>query len=393
MDAEKIREAAYQQKDYVIAMRREFHKHPELSGQEHHTREVLIRELESMKVPYELLPGTGIIATIKGTKPGKNLALRADIDALPVEEEHQNLKKEKECISEIPGVCHACGHDAHMAMMLGTMKAVLSMQDQLEGNVYCCFEEGEENTCGVHAMLETLEKYPVDEFFALHVYSGLDAGKINIDPGPRMAGTVGIGFLVRGKSGHGSRPDQAANPIVPAAHIVTQIDSVFLNQIDAEKTVTLGLCMFQGGEAENVIPDKVYIGGTARFFDPEEGKKALEIVKTVAEHTAICHKCTIEFLSRNKISLQPVINDCQVAGRVQKRLAEACGEEVLGACDRWYASESYSMYLQKYPGALGLLGIRNEAYGSGAAHHNGKFDIDESALPLGVCSELAYIFN
>ena len=393
MDMTKIKKMIFEYQDYITEMRREFHKHPELSGEEFHTRDVLIREIESIGVQYRLLKGTGIIATIEGGKPGKNRLLRADIDALPVQEEKENLKQEKACISDIEGKCHACGHDAHMAMLLGTMKVLKRIQEDIEGTVYCCFEEGEETNCGIATMMETLKEYKIDECFALHVYSGLDAGKVNVVPGPRMAGTVGIGFYVKGKTGHGSRPDQAANPIIPAAHIITQLDSAFLNQLDAEETVTLGVCTFKAGEAVNVIPDKAYIAGTARYFNKAEGKKALHIINTVAENTAACHKCGIEFTERNKIILFPVVNDERVVQNTQRKIREICGDEVLGDCDRWYASETYSMYLERYPGALGFLGIRNDDFGSGAAHHNGKFDIDESALILGVCTEVAFVLS
>ncbi len=393
MELSRVKELAVEYQDYMVKMRREFHRRPELSGEEWHTRDVLVREIEAMGLPFKLLKGTGIIAIIEGGKPGKHRVIRADIDGLPVKEEVCNLKQEKTCVSEIDGACHACGHDAHMAVLLGTMKVLTQIRDEIEGTVYCCFEEGEETNCGIETMLEMLKEYPIDECFALHVYSGLDAGKLNIVPGPRMAGTVGIGFHVKGKAGHGSRPDQAANPIVPAAHIVTQIDSAFLNQINAEETVTLGLCVFQAGETTNVIPEDAYIGGTARYFNKEEGEKALNIINTVAENTAACHKCTIEFAERNKISLLPVVNDRDVANRVQEITEDICGIGVLADCDRWYASECYSMYLEKYPGALGFLGIRNEEYGSGAAHHNGKFDIDEDSLYLGVCAEVGFVLS
>lgn len=393
MSTADIRKSIFEYQDYIIKMRREFHKYPELSGEEFHTRNVLIREIESMGATYRLLKGTGIIAMIQGGKPGKNRLLRADIDALPVQEERENLKQEKACVSDIEGKCHACGHDAHMAMLLGTMKVIKRMQEDIEGTVYCCFEEGEETNCGIITMMEALKEYHIDECFALHVYSGLDVGKINVVPGPRMAGTVGIGFYVKGKTGHGSRPDQAANPIIPAAHIITQLDSAFLNQLDAEETVTLGVCMFKAGEAVNVIPDKAYIAGTARYFNKAEGKKALHIINTVAENTAACHRCSIEFTERNKIILFPVVNDEQVAENTQRKICEICGDKALGDCDRWYASETYSMYLERYPGALGFLGIRNDDFGSGAAHHNGKFDIDESALVLGVCAEVAFVLS
>ena len=381
--------------NYLVSMRREFHRFPEVSSNEVNTRKIIIRELEKSGVPYRLLRGTGIIAFLDSGRPGKNRLLRADMDALPLNEDKRNLCSEKVSVSENYGVCHACGHDAHMAMLLGTIKVLSELRgnEVFTGKVYCCFEEGEEATTGVYTMLDALSEYRIDECFALHVYSELDSGKININAGPVMAGTVGIGFLVKGRSGHGSRPDQAANPIVPAAHIITQIDSAFRNQIDPEKTVTLSFCMMQSGEANNVIPDEAYIGGTARFFDPEEGEKAFDIINNIAEHTAACHKCTIEFLPRNQIVLQPVINDPVVAGCISNKLKSLYSECISPDCGKWYASESYSRYLERYPGALGLLGIRNESLGSGAPHHNGKFDIDEECMKLGVAAELSFILE
>lgn len=392
-DTLHMKELMLEQQSYMKEMRREFHRHPEISGEEYHTREILIREIENMEIPYKKLAGTGLIAIIKGGKPGKHRVLRADIDGLQVQEEEENLKQKKECISCVEGVSHACGHDAHMAMMLGTMKVLKRLQDEIEGTIYCCFEEGEETNCGIETMLEALKEYPVSECFALHVYNGLDAGKVNVVPGPRMAGTVGIGFHIKGKSGHGSRPDQAVNPIIPAAHIITQVNSAFVNQLNVEETVTLGFGMFRAGEATNVIPDDAYVGGTARFFNRTEGEKALALINRIAESTAACHGCGIEFQKRHAISPYPVVNDSRVALQVQDTLGQICGREVLGECSRWYASECYSAYLERYAGALGFLGIRNEELGSGAAHHNGKFDIDESVLYLGACAEAAFVFS
>lgn len=393
MNPSEIRDLASRYREYTVAMRREFHRHPEVSGREFHTQEVLIREIESMGLPCRLLDGTGMIAVIQGGMPGKTRVLRADIDALPIREERENLKRQKVCVPEEEGVCHACGHDAHMAMLLGAMKVLTHVRDRVEGTVCCCFEEGEETNSGIETMLRALRDYPVDECFALHVYSELDAGKINVVPGPRMAGTVGIGIRIGGRAGHASRPDQALSPIVPAAHIITQIHSAFVNRFSAEEAVTLGFGMLRAGEAPNVIPAEAYIGGTARFFHEEEGQRALALINSIAEHTAAAHGCTVEYEARHRIYPRPVVNDEGVALRVQNRVREICGGEVLGDCGRWYASESYSAYLAEYPGALGLLGIRSEDCGSGAAHHNGRFDIDESVLPLGVCAEVGFAFG
>ncbi len=389
----KLKEMAYGIQDYLTSLRREFHSHPELSSEEFGTRQIIIRELEAHGIPYVKVDGTGIVAILKGGKPGKNRMIRADIDALPLQEEPENLKGKKICISQVPGKCHACGHDGHMAMLLGTLKLLKQLQAEVPGTVYAAFEEGEEATTGVAKMLKALEPYPIEECFALHVYAGLGSGKISIAPGPRMAGTVGIGFSVKGKAGHGSRPDQARNPIIPAAHILTEINSAFLNQLDPEETTTLGICQFQAGTTSNIIPDSAYIAGTARYFNKAEGEKALEIITRTAQQVAAIHQCQVEFADRHKISLLPVVNDPQVARRVADGVRQICGESALEDCGKWYASESFSEYMEKYPGALGLLGIRNEALGTGAPHHNGKFDLDESALPLGVCAELSFVCN
>ncbi len=390
-----IPELAQGQTAYITRMRREFHKHPELSGRETWTRSVLIREIEDMGLPYELLPGTGIIAKIEGAKPGKTRVLRADIDGLPVQEESCNLAGEKACLSEVEGACHACGHDAHMAMLLASMRVLCGLKDQLEGNVLCCFEEGEETNCGIYKMLDGLAKYPVDEVFGLHVYAGLEAGKVNIEPGPRMAGAVGIGIIFKGRAGHGSRPDQALNPIIPAAHTVTQLNSAFENRLNVEETVTLGITTFLAGQTDtnNVFPDKAIVAGSCRYFNVEEGLKAFDLLCSTPKATAEVFGCSVEFEERHRVLLPPIINDPLVAQRIAASVAEHCGADLLGSCGRWYASDCYCRYLEKWPGALGLVGIRDEAFGSGAPHHNGRFDLDESRLWPGVAAELCFVLG
>ena len=381
--------SAYQ--PYAVRLRREFHRSPELSGQEFQTRKILVRELKEMDIPYRLLPGTGIIAELKGDLPGKNKLLRADIDALPVKECAENLSAPKVCVSETENISHACGHDAHMAMLLSAMHVLNELRHILCGTVYCCFEEGEETNCGYPAMLQALEEYQIDSCFALHVYSGLTSGKISLEAGDRMAGQLRIGVRFCGKAGHGSRPDQAINPIIPAAHMVTQLHSAFMNQLDPESPLTLGICQLNAGSAYNVIPEYADLGGSVRYFRPETGERALEIICKLAEATAACHKCTVIFDKENRISLPPVINDEQVVRSVRKTMQEISGaDRVFQACPHWYASETFSKYLERYPGALGLVGIRNERCGFGAPHHSERFDVDESAMVHGICAEVAF---
>ena len=391
MDFKKIKKLAEAQQDYMVEMRRYFHTHAEVSDHEFGRCKVLQRELDSLNIPYELLEGTGIIATIQGGKPGKHRLLRCDIDALPLQEEKENLSGAKVCVSENDGACHACGHDAHMAMMLGTARVLAQVKDELEGTVYCCFEEGEESNGGIATMMKALEKYTVDECFALHVYNALEVGKISMVAGPRMAGAVRFDMTFHGRAGHGSRPDLSINPIVPAAHMVGELDSALRNQLNAESIATLGLCTFRAGDTWNIIPETAFLSGSARYFDKEAGPQVLDLIKKSAEATASIHRCTVTYEPTTKVILEPVINDPAVAARVSDGLAEMCGADVLDQdCGRWYASETFSRYMEKCPGALGLLGIKNEKLGSGAPHHNGKFDLDEHAMVLGACSELVF---
>ena len=393
MIPEQTRQLVLEQQEYVTAMRREFHRHPELSSREYDTGRVIVRELESMGIPVERPEGTGVIGVIRGGRPGPVRLLRADMDALPVAEDPRNQVRDKVCVSAVPGVSHACGHDAHMAMLLGAARLLSRLRDDLCGMVLCCFEEAEETTLGAGSMLDALRKYPVESCFALHVYAGLDAGRIDLSPGPRMSGTVRIDLDILGRSGHGSRPDQALNPIIPAAHIVTQLGSAFQNCFGPEEGVTLGLCVLRAGEQYNVIPDRAHIEGSARFFLPESGPKAMDIVRRTAENTAEGFGCSVRFSEENRISLQPVVNDPAITGGIRSDLSSLCGGNVLGSCPPWYASESFSRYLSRYPGALGLLGIRNPQYGSGAPHHSAQFDVDESVLTLGVCALMAYALS
>jgi len=381
---------ALELQEYIVSMRRYFHEHPEVSDKEFNTSKRLAEEIEAMGIPYEHVPGTGLIAVIHGGRPGKNKVLRSDIDALPVQEEPVNLKQPKACVSGIPGVMHACGHDAHMAMLLAAMKILVKLQDEIPGNIYCCFEEGEEVKGGVYAMLDALEKYHIDEVFSLHVRNPLEAGKINIVPGPRMGGAIRIGFTLKGKAGHGSRPDEAINPLIPMAHILTQLNSIYNNRLDVEGKGTLAICQVTGGNTENIIPDSVFVRGTSRFFNDTERHKALTLINEVVENTAANFGCQVEFTKLHGLGSAPVVNRPEVVKEITDNLKEICGPAVFADCDRWFATEGFYEYMKRYPGALGFVGIRNDELGSGAAHHNGKFDMDESGLYLGTCTHVAF---
>ena len=393
MTNEEINLLSHENEDYVIACRRKIHQLAELGSQEFETSAFIEAQAKEMGLPVEKVGNTGLILTLDTGIEGAHIALRADIDALPMRENPENLKGARSCVSQNPETCHACGHDAHSAMLLGAAKALSQVKDKLTGVIYFCFEEAEEIGGGVLFMLEALSKRRVDTCWAIHVYSQLDSGKISLQGGARMAGAAGIQLTFIGRGGHGGRPDLSINPIFCASGFLNQLTSAFENQIDANQRVTLGVTMFKAGTNGNVIPDTAEIGGSMRFFDPAEGEKAVAIVKKTAEHVAAIHNCQVEYGPLMNVLCGPVINDPQLAELASSQLSQLLPEGSVTNCERWYASESYWRWLRKYRGILAFLGINNPQYGSGAAHHNDRFDVDEGVLSLGLAATLKYVLT
>lgn len=381
-------------KQSVIEHRRKIHTFAELGGKEFKTKEYILKIVKRLHLPFEEVTETALIATLDTGKQGPHIVLRADIDALPIKENPQNLCQTRTCISEQENTCHACGHDAHCAMLLGSMEVLCSMKEELNGVIYFCFEAGEEVGTSHRQILEALSKKRVDTAWAIHVYSALESGKIGICEGPCMAGFAPLQLTIKGKGGHGSRPDLSINPVFAAAAIAANIPGAFVNQLNVEKTVTFGLTSIRGGESFNIFPEEAYISGSMRFFDREEGMKARDIVIKVAEHTAAMHNCQVDYSKMAGEVGIPVINDVACAKLAKKAVKEIYGDEAVpDVFQRWYASESFGKYLQEYPGVLALLGIRNFDYGSGAEHHNERFDVDENVLDMGVKATVNYVVN
>lgn len=381
-------------KQSVIEHRRKIHTFAELGGKEFKTKEYILKIVKRLHLQFEEVTETALIATLDTGKQGPHIVLRADIDALPIKENQQNLCQTRTCISEQENTCHACGHDAHCAMLLGSMEVLCSMKEELNGVIYFCFEAGEEVGTSHRQILEALSKKRVDTAWAIHVYSALESGKIGICEGPCMAGFAPLELTIKGKGGHGSRPDLSINPVFAAAAIAANIPGAFVNQLNVEKTVTFGLTSIRGGESFNIFPEEAYISGSMRFFDREEGMKARDIVIKVAEHTAAMHNCQVDYSKMAGEVGIPVINDVACAKLAKKAVKEIYGDEAVpDVFQHWYASESFGKYLQEYPGVLALLGIRNFDYGSGAEHHNERFDVDENVLDMGVKATVNYVVN
>ena len=379
-------------RNLVIEHRRVIHRLAELGGVEYKTRDYICGHLQRLGLSYEMVTETALIATLDTGKPGPHIALRADMDALPMKENPENLAGPKVCVSEQENTCHACGHDAHVAMLLGSMEVFCRAKEQLCGTLYFCFEAGEEIGCSALQMVEALSKKKVDTVWAIHVYSALDSGVLGIHSGACMAGFGGIDITIRGKGGHGSRPDLSNNPVFAAAAIVANLPGVLIQQLDVEKTVTFGITSIQGGDTYNVFPETATIRGSMRYFDEAEGMKALSLLKKTAELTAAMHNCTVTVKKMDNSAGIPVMNSVPHAELAKDVFRSVFGAEAVPeSVPLWYASESFSNYCKAYPGVLAFLGIRNPACGSGAQHHNERFDIDEAILDRGVEATVLYV--
>ncbi len=385
VDGEVVLEQVRSVDDYVREIRGYLHEHPELSGQEFETARFIQSEIAKLGLPVTKVPGTGFYAVLDTKRPGKTVGLRADIDALPLQENPYNLKQKKKWVSKNEGVSHACGHDGHTAILLGVANILTNLKDRLNGKIIFIFEEGEETNSGIDPMIEALRPLKIDAIYGNHLKSNLNTGELFIREGPIMAGTGTIAFDVTGRGGHASRPDLSVNPVFAAANILTGISIAWNNQRDITKTVTLGITRIQGGEVYNVIPNSVFIGGTLRFFDKEEGEKSFVLLRKVSEDIASAHNCSVAFHDNMGVALNPMVNDTVLTRFTREAVEEIYpGHIVTDEQYIWYAAETFTKYSQLAPTVFVFPGIRNYELGSGAEHHNDRFDLDEDALQYAV---------
>lgn len=390
-------ELAKKYEEYIISMRRYFHENPELSDHEDKTVEKLSEELTKMGIEHVVIPHGGILANIKGPREkdnGKKVLLRADIDALPVQETDTVLfDKPRTVKSKNDGVMHACGHDGHMAMLLGAAKILLEKKDEIEGTVYLVFERGEEVTGNVKYIFKymTDNNMHFDSVWGIHLLSTLETGKVAINDTNMMAGAMGFDVTLEGRGGHGSRPDQSVSPIDAFRAIYQGLEGIRLRKIDPYKTLTYSVGKLSSGLQGNVIPDDCTFGGTMRTFDRDgAGMVFHDEFKKLIEDTADAYGCTVKY---NRYSLPgfAVVNDPECAQFARKVIAKELGEDcVIGDAEPWMASESYSQYLLQWPGVFCFIGMKNDEKGVGAAHHNRYFDIDEDVLIKGSVGAATY---
>lgn len=380
--------------DYVIDVRQYLHENPEVGLQEYNTIDFVIKELESMNIPYEVIQNGGIIGYIKGLSSNKKIILRADLDALPMKENEYNLKQKKGVVSKTENAAHTCGHDGHTAMLLGAAKILSSNQDKFDGEVILAFEQAEEFGGGIINLAARLIEVGADTSWGIHLKSDIPTGKFSVSAGPRMAGAFGFAVEIdSNKGGHGSRPDLANSPLSCFVELYQNLQMMRLNNLNPYEPFTISIGKVNYGIAGNVISERLDFSGTSRFFDYEQGREGLKQFKYFLETTCKKYGCSYSYIR------EPIVRDLSVSNNpicsaiAEKAIAKLFGEECYGEYPAWMASEPFAYYQKFAPGVFAFLGIQNEELGSGAEHHNEYFDIDESVLKMGVAATVQYVLD
>ncbi len=377
--------------EYTTAIRRHLHENPELSGVEFNTVKLICEELDKTGVAYVNIPDGGVLAHIDGPVAGKTVLLRADCDALPIDELPNNAKKPKVCVSKVPGAAHMCGHDGHTAMLLTAAKLLKAHQDEIKGRVYLLFERGEEGGGNIYYIMKYLQEQNVhlDACFAEHTDTSLTAGHIACQPGPAHAGAVGYVITLTGKGGHGSRPDKSNNPIDCFVSIYELIKTIRMNYVDPSVVLTNSMGMVRSGSAGNVIPQTLSFAGTCRFYDAAAGNLFKQKLIRIAKSQAELFDMEVSF-DRLTGPILPVINNDALAEVGAAAIDEALGAGTVRTKPGLnMGSESFSVLCKYWPGVMMRVGIGNEEEGMTVGGHNPGFDLDENGLPYGAAAYVA----
>ena len=364
----------------LIDVRRDLHQHPETAFEELRTSGIVAERLRALGLQVRTGVGrTGVVATVKGGKPGKTVLLRADMDALPIHEENDVSYR-----SQTDGKMHACGHDCHTSILLATSKQLVKNAPAMKGNVRLVFQPAEERGGGALAMIQdgVLEGPRPDAAFGLHVWQDLDLGKIGVTPGPWMAAVDEFTVTLHGRGAHAAAPHQGVDPVVCLAHVIAALQNIASRITDPLKEVVVSVTQVKAGSAFNIIPETAWMNGTVRVFDndvwAELPGQFERIVKGVAE--AFGCRAEIQYQRHNK----PTVNDAGMCRFAREAAIELVGEQNVLDDVRTMGGEDFSFVLAEVPGVFIAVGSRNESRGLHYAHHHPRFDVDESCLELGV---------
>lgn len=378
---EKIKLLAKNYAAEFITIRHHLHAHPELSYKEFETSAFIQRKLEEMGIPYEIKASTGVIGLLKGKNPAKRIiALRADIDALPIKEENDIPYKSKN-----DGVMHACGHDVHTSCLLGAAKILNETKDEWEGTIKLIFQPGEEKNPGGASLLikeGVLENPPPQAIFALHVHPGLEAGKFSFREGKVMASADEIYITIRGKGGHAASPHLTADTILTASHLVVALQQIISRHRDPFTPSVLSITSFQGGATTNVIPSEVKLMGTLRSMDEGWRFKAHDLIRKKATELVRSMGAEIDIVF--DIGYPAVHNNEALNAKARTLAEEYAGNENVEETELRMGAEDFGYYAQLIPGCFFRLGAGNAKKGINSGVHTPTFNIDETAIENGM---------
>lgn len=363
----------------VVALRRDFHAHPELGFEEVRTAGIVADRLAGLG--YEVRTGvgqTGVVGVLSTKKPGKTILLRADMDGLPILEQSG-----VEFASTSPGKMHACGHDGHTAMLLGAAHMIAERRDALNGTIVLCFQPAEEGKGGARAMIEdrVLEDPHVDRVYGLHLTSLYPSGQVLVRPGPVMASSDSIDVTVRGRGGHGAAPHQTVDPILTSAHFITLVQSVVSRQVEPIEPAVVTIGSVHGGTIHNVIPDSVEMLGTVRAFSEAERVQMKPRIEKVLSGCCAAHGATYEYRYTERYPV--TVNDAAQAAYVRDLALRTVGAEHTAELAQTMGAEDFSFMLRARPGCFFFVGSQSDER-TAVPHHNARFAIDEACLPTGV---------
>ncbi len=364
----------------LVETRRDFHRWPELSFSEVQTAARIAQALHGLGLEVETgVARTGLVAVLRGARPGKTLLVRADIDALPLHEEATHSY-----VSRNPGIMHACGHDAHMAMLLGAIRFLVEHRDRLVGTIKFVFQPAEEGPGGADLMIAegVLENPRVDAALGYHIWNELPVGTIGVRSGPLMASSDEFELHVHGQGSHGADPHLGTDAVVVAAHIVTALQTVVSRMVSPLESAVLTIGQITSGSGHNIIAQHALMTGTVRTFNEQLRAELPGRIEQLASNVAMAFGATCEL--RYKPQYPVTVNDRAMACLVRRAAEAAVGPENVVEAERTMGSEDMAYFLQEVPGCYFLIGSANPEQGLDKPHHHPSFDIDEAALPIGV---------
>jgi amidohydrolase len=370
---------------WMREIRRDFHRHPELGLEEHRTAYRLQALLDELGIEHvDGLGGTGVLGLIPGLSDGPVVALRADMDALPMQD-----AKEVPYRSQVAGKMHACGHDVHMAILLGAARILMGLADRFPGTVKLIFQPAEETVGGAKLLIEegVLENPTVDAIFGLHVDASHEVGTFGLHYGQRNASSDNVDIVIHGRSGHGAYPAAGIDAIVVAAQVITALQTVVSRNVDARDSAVVSFGKIQGGSQGNILADRVGLVGTVRCLDPAIRELVVRRVRETAEGVAAAMggRAEVEI----EPSYDPLINDNAMVQVVHENARRLVGDDDVFVFPRPNMGvEDFAYYVSRVPGAFFALGVRNEAAGIVDSVHQVSFDVDERCMAYGAAIQV-----